>query len=376
MNGLLAIGTLTNPIEHQQAPALQRIFLTVTVAATLAVVIFLALLGTTPAGLILASAATLVVITSLLSVWLLRRGLFPRAALLCSAGLMIAVSFVIFTFGYPAATTFFVVFFIPVVLIGLVAQVRLLVLITVLSALVSLLSVALTPVLAPIHAQVAPNAALTLVSVALFLLVLGVIVAIVWLFGITLRRALQDALDREQALTALQATLETTVAERTHALQAALHLVEQREAQTRATLEQLQSSQEMVRELSAPVLPVLPGVLVAPLVGAIDSARAATFTANVLEAVQQQQANHVIFDVTAVPVVDTQVAQVLIQTAQSVRLLGAHVLLAGIRPEVAQTLVGIGVTLEHLHPYADLRQAITQLATRGARVPRLLQSQN
>jgi rsbT co-antagonist protein RsbR len=108
-------------------------------------------------------------------------------------------------------------------------------------------------------------------------------------------------------------------------------------------------------------LPVLPGVLIAPLVGAIDESRAAVFVANVLRAVERERAQQVIFDVTGVPLIDTQVARMILQAADAVRLLGAQVILVGIRPEVAQTVVGLGVALD-MKTFADLQQAIHALS--------------
>lgn len=169
-------------------------------------------------------------------------------------------------------------------------------------------------------------------------------------------------------------SLEATVNERTAGLQEALRTVEQREAQLQQVLADLQASQATIRELSAPVLPVLPGVLIAPLVGAIDESRATVFVTNVLRAVERERAQQVIFDVTGVPLIDTQVARMILQAADAVRLLGAQVILVGIRPEVAQTVVGLGVALD-MKTYADLQQAIHALSTALPITNRLSRSQ-
>lgn len=176
-----------------------------------------------------------------------------------------------------------------------------------------------------------------------------------------MRQILNLSLVREQELERLRDSLEITVAERTASLREALHGVEQRETQLTCTLDALRASQNTVRELSAPVLPVLPGVLVAPLVGALDSQRAAITTENILDAVERSGAHAVIFDITGVPIVDTQVALVLVQTAEAIRLLGAKVLLVGMRPEVAQTIVSLNVTLGPVVSYSDLQEAVKTL---------------
>lgn len=113
-----------------------------------------------------------------------------------------------------------------------------------------------------------------------------------------------------------------------------------------------------IRDLSSPVLPVLPGVLVMPLVGSIDSGRVTTLTQTLLTAIEQQRAHLVILDVTGVPMVDTQVAQILLQTAAAVKLLGAETILVGLRPELAQTIVGLGVDLNALLIRSDLFSAV------------------
>jgi rsbT co-antagonist protein RsbR len=147
-------------------------------------------------------------------------------------------------------------------------------------------------------------------------------------------------------------------AQQTVALSEALGAVAEREAALAATIAELRASEAAVQELSAPILPILPGVLVAPLIGALDSGRAALFAHNLLDAIERQRARHVIFDITGVPVVDTQVARTLLQAATAAGLLGAQVALVGIRPEVAQTLVTLGVGLEAMTPYADLQEAV------------------
>ena len=180
-------------------------------------------------------------------------------------------------------------------------------------------------------------------------------------FGTSLRDALTTTQAREQELEKLRASLESTVAERTISLQQALQEGEQRETRLALTLEDLRASQEAFRELSAPVIPVLPGVLVAPLIGVLDSARATELTNNVLAMVEREHAHHVIFDITGVPLVDTHVAQVLLQTTTAVRLLGAQAFLVGIRPEVAQTMVALNLDIGALRSYSTLRDAIDAL---------------
>ena len=180
--------------------------------------------------------------------------------------------------------------------------------------------------------------------------------------SLTFRDSLLVAQTREQELEEVQKTQETLIAERTASLQKALQTVEQREAALAQTVRELQASEDMVRELSAPIIPVLQGVLVAPLIGSIDSIRATTFQTNVLEMVESWKAHSVIFDITGVPIVDTHVSQVLLETTDAVRMLGATVSLVGVRPEVAQTIVGLGVDLSAIPSYPDLQAAVQSLS--------------
>lgn len=361
MSRFLMIDRFNDPIERQQAPVLAYIFAAISSAAVVAILLFWAVLGLSTAGLVLVTAAALVSLSSGVSVWVLRSGHFTAATLLSALGLLLAVSIAMFALGYPAATTFVVVLVLPVLFIGLATN-RLLLLVT---AGASALIAILTWVVAPLTSYVEPPGDISIISVALFLIVLVVVVAIIMLFGSELRQALVAALAREQELEQLRAGLEATVATRTADLQQALAAIEEREEQLQQTIEELQSSQATIRELSAPVLPVLPGVLVAPLIGSIDSARAMAFTNNVLHVAEQQHARYVILDITGVPVVDSRVAQILLQTARALQLLGTHVVVVGVRPEVAQTLVGLGIDLEQLQTFADLQQAITRIVDRS-----------
>jgi rsbT co-antagonist protein RsbR len=114
----------------------------------------------------------------------------------------------------------------------------------------------------------------------------------------------------------------------------------------------------MLRELSTPVIPVNDEVLVMPLVGAIDTRRAQQVLETLLESIAGSRARVALLDITGVPVVDTQVANALVRAAQAVKLLGAQIVLTGIRPEVAQTLVGLGIDLSGIVTRSTLQSGI------------------
>jgi anti-anti-sigma factor len=122
-----------------------------------------------------------------------------------------------------------------------------------------------------------------------------------------------------------------------------------------------------LRELSTPLIPIAEGVVVMPLVGSMDSVRAGQVMETLLEGVSEHRASIVILDITGLPVVDSQVANVLLQAAQAARLLGAEVVLTGIRPEVAQTLVGIGADLSGLATPGTLQAGVAAALRRAGR---------
>ena len=118
------------------------------------------------------------------------------------------------------------------------------------------------------------------------------------------------------------------------------------------------AQQAALQELSTPLMAISDSAMVMPLVGAIDSSRAQQIIETLLEGVSAQRARVAIIDITGVSVVDTQVANALLRAAQAVKLLGAHVVLTGIRPEIAQTLVGLGVDLGGLITRSTLQAGI------------------
>ena len=156
----------------------------------------------------------------------------------------------------------------------------------------------------------------------------------------------------------LKASLEQQVTERTAELQTTLaDLQTQNEVQQRL-LGEIQSQQQLIQALSVPVLPVSPQVLVLPLIGTLDPPRLDLIRARALEAIEQNRARVVVLDVTGVPEVDTQAAQGLLHVAQATRIMGSQCVLAGMRPELAQALVRLGVDLGSLRTYATLQRAL------------------
>ncbi len=123
--------------------------------------------------------------------------------------------------------------------------------------------------------------------------------------------------------------------------------------------EEIIAAQEQVlRELSTPLVPISDRAVALPLVGSIDQRRANLIIETLLEGVANRSAEVVIIDITGVNTVDTFIADALIRAARAVRLLGAHVILTGISPEVAQTLVSLGADLSVFETRATLQDGI------------------
>lgn len=119
-----------------------------------------------------------------------------------------------------------------------------------------------------------------------------------------------------------------------------------------------------LRETSTPIIPIYEGIFVLPLVGSMDSHRAAQVIEMLLQRVSDTRAAVVIIDITGVPVVDTGVAHYLLQASRAVRLLGAEVILVGIGPDIAQTIVQLGIDLSDIVTQADLRLGMTYALAR------------
>jgi len=147
-----------------------------------------------------------------------------------------------------------------------------------------------------------------------------------------------------------------------HALAVIAHDLteQQRQEAERTTLQQqvIEAQRAALRELSAPLLPISAHTVIMPLIGTIDSQRAQQIMETLLHGVADHHADIAIVDITGVQVVDTQVASALIQAAQAVQLLGAQVVLTGIGPSMAQTLVSLGVDLSGIVTRGSLQKGM------------------
>jgi len=122
----------------------------------------------------------------------------------------------------------------------------------------------------------------------------------------------------------------------------------------------IRQQQEAIRELSTPVLQVRERLLILPIIGVIDPQRARQLTEQLLRAIRANRAKVVVIDVTGVAAMDSGVANHLVQTVEASRLLGATVIVTGLSPEIAQTLVTIGVDLSEMATVGDLQGGIEE----------------
>jgi rsbT co-antagonist protein RsbR len=130
------------------------------------------------------------------------------------------------------------------------------------------------------------------------------------------------------------------------------------EQELQAKIHLIERQQEVIRTLSTPIIEVWEGVLVMPMVGILDSKRAADVMQDLLDRVTASGAGHVILDLTGVEMVDTQVASHLLSLVAAVGLLGAEGVITGIRPSVAQTMVSLGLDLHRVVTHANLRAGL------------------
>ncbi|MFD8375518.1 STAS domain-containing protein [Streptomyces sp. NPDC059688] len=130
------------------------------------------------------------------------------------------------------------------------------------------------------------------------------------------------------------------------------------EAYVRTREEIISSQAEQLLELSTPVVQLWKGVVGVPLVGTLDSARTQVVMEKLLQNLVDSDSTHAIIDITGVPTVDTQVAQHLLKTVVAARMMGAQCIISGIRPQIAQTIVALGIEFGDIPTNASLSDAL------------------
>lgn len=132
-------------------------------------------------------------------------------------------------------------------------------------------------------------------------------------------------------------------------------------------LSTIEKQRAAIKELSTPMIEVWAGVLCVPIVGVIDSSRAAEMTSALLAAVVEKKVRFTIIDITGIEAMDTRATDHFLRMARSVRLLGAECVLSGINPNVARSIIHMGVELSGIQTYRSLRDALQHHVRRLAR---------
>jgi rsbT co-antagonist protein RsbR len=173
-------------------------------------------------------------------------------------------------------------------------------------------------------------------------------------FIFSLKRPVFDALREESG---------TNVAGLSDGLWAATELLDKLGLHTikafQSSREQVISRQQMeLLELSTPVVKLWDGILALPMIGTLDSARTQIVMESLLQKIVETESQIAIIDITGVPTVDTLVAQHLLKTVTALRLMGADCIISGVRPQIAQTIVHLGVDLQGVTTKANLADAL------------------
>ena len=174
----------------------------------------------------------------------------------------------------------------------------------------------------------------------------------------------------------LQQNLSSDPTHLVDALWAATSIVDRMAQRTVTTYQQsreeiIRRQQQELLELSTPVIKLWEGVLAVPMIGTLDSGRTQVVMETLLEKIVETEATLAIIDITGVPTVDTLVAQHLLKTVSAIRLMGADCIISGIRPQIAQTIVHLGIDLQGISTKATLADALSMaLARNGYTVSR------
>lgn len=348
----------SDPIQQRQANLVQTLLLTVlALALGGSFIAVLAPIALTDA-LAVVAVIWLAIPVTLLGLRLLRRGEFGSALLLACLGLILMLSLLLVLTGVRDGGATIFGFAIPILLAGMLAQRWGVAVTIVLSGLGIATAIWLEAAGLSIVGIAAPRDQ-NMIGIVGGFLVIAIILAVFMLrFGTVLRVALNDAQSQATQLSEMHQELEQRVSAQTAELRFALSEVEARAAAQATLLAENATQRATIQRLGVPVLPVGRHTLVVPLVGELDHERLLTLQTQALHAVEHRGTRWLFLDVSAVPVVDSHVAQGLLTVLHQVRLLGANAALVGISPEVAQAIVALGLDLDAFRTYRDLEAAL------------------
>ncbi|WAS89818.1 STAS domain-containing protein [Nannocystis punicea] len=171
-----------------------------------------------------------------------------------------------------------------------------------------------------------------------------------WLFQLVLVGSMRFVAQREEAFQEQAAQLE-------------VRQLESQLEELKAAFAEKTRLLDVIRQASTPIAPVHEGILVVPLVGLFDAQRAQLLTDRLLHAIGEARASVVIVDISGVPLFDSDAAELIVRTSQAVRLLGAQMLLVGLSPGMAGTIVGLGFDLSSLKTLSSLQDGLAHALT-------------
>ena len=289
---------------------------------------------------------------------LLRAGRLRASALTMAGALIAVLTVMLYGSGYDGGGVILFAYALPITMGGMLAG-RMGLWLTVFACIAGVaLVIVLNWLGTPGSEPAAAGGPFPLSSIISFTVLASLLGIFIGSLNALASEALAARAAREHELEALSARLEQTVRERTGDLESALGSLESRAAEAERLLEENARQREAIRTLSVPVLPLDRHTLVMPLVGELDGDRLDEMQSQALDAIQRMAARRLLLDITGVALIDTYVAQGLMRAVQAARLLGAEVALVGVRPEVAQAIVGLGIDFSRLRAYPDLESAL------------------
>ena len=354
---------LRDRVERQQAALVQIMLIGIFVTAVLVLPICYYASGVAIGRVFTVGADVGVLLLTPIALAWFRRGRFELAVITTATSILLGLALFLIPLG-TRGSWIMIAFTIPITLIGLLAGRKILYL-TIGSSIAIVVAIGLSERLAPqLVGFGPPQADVGVLTVSAFILMVLLLGLFLDRFGNELRDALTAALVREQDLERLRDSLEQAVAERTTDVHAALAVIQARADEQARLLTEVEQQRATIRDLSVPVIPVSSTTLVMPLVGALDYARIEQLRERALQALERTRASYLMLDTTGVLVIDSEVARGIVAVVQAARLLGARVILVGIRPEVAQAIVGLDIDLHGIHSFTNLQSALDQLAMR------------
>ena len=284
---------------------------------------------------IYASGVTLLWIGNALSFWMIQKRPLAQAILPVTIAILLILVLSSLAVPYIIPTAFALLALI-VLIISITGHRRLTLTMTIIAIFVASIMLSRSQSLTPV--------AFTTISKVFASVGMGAILLIIWLIA-------DRYTHTHEAFTSLAAQ---------RATEAEMARVEAEEARAEAEQRFVDQKRllELVQSLELPIISIGQGVLAAPLVGSLDTERIAAIQKRLLDNVASQRARIVILDVTGITMMDAQVAQALLQTAQAVRLLGAKTIMSGIGANSAQILAGLDVELTDIQTVSDMGQAL------------------